>query len=322
MGNRGNQFSAIILAAALLCTTWAPLWPQSTLSPSQAPEWQAAAGGKMAFDTVSVKQNTTTRPGIVFYNFPLGAGDVYTPTSTFRANNLWLVNYILFAYKIPPNQEQLVFSQLPKWVLTDRFDIQATTHGNPTKDQMRLMVQALLADRFRLAAHFENRQVPVFALLVDQPGNLGPLLQRHPDDAPCPTTSIVPSPPPTAPAEILDRRFPDSCGGILPMPPSAPGRVRAGARNISMELIASSLASGDSEVDRPIVDKTGLTGKYDFAIEFAPHVPPAASGNFRPDPSAPVLTQAIREQLGLKLEPQTSAMDLLIIDNIEQPLLH
>ena len=133
------------------------------------------------------------RPAPYFTTSPLGAGDMFTPTSIFRANNLSLANYILFAYKIAPNQEQLVFSQLPKWVLTDRFDIQATTHGNPTKDQMRLMMQTLLVDHFRLAAHFETRQVPVFALLVDQPGKLGPLLQRHPDDAPCPQHPSCPA---------------------------------------------------------------------------------------------------------------------------------
>ena len=63
-----------------------------------------------------------------------------------------------------------MLSQLPKWAITDRFDIQGRAQGNPTKDQMRLMMQSLLADRFRLAVHYETRQVPVFALIVDQPG--------------------------------------------------------------------------------------------------------------------------------------------------------
>jgi uncharacterized protein (TIGR03435 family) len=313
------------LAVALICTT--SLWPQSLThltaaqSPSQSstPEWQTAAGGKMVFDSASVKQNTTAPPNAVYFNFPIGPGDVYTPTGgTFRANNLPLVNYILFAYKIAPNQEEFITSQLPKWGVTDRFDIQAKAQGNPTKDQMRLMMQALLADRFRLAAHHEIRQVPVFALLVDQPGRLGPLLQKHPEGAPCPTTSAVPSPPPTAPPQAVDNRFPASCGGELPMVPSAPGRVRGGARNVSMELIAGSLADGGG-VDRPIVDRTGLSGKYDFAIEYSPEGPSSVGANFRPDPTGPTFEQALKEQLGLKLESQTGPMDMLVIDFIGEP---
>jgi uncharacterized protein (TIGR03435 family) len=75
-----------------------------------------------------------------------------------------------------------------------------------------------------------------------------------------------------------------------------------------MELIAGSLGDGSG---LPIVDKTGLTGKYDFAIEFASGRPS--------DPTAPTITQAIQEQLGLRLESQMSAMDLLIIDYVEAP---
>jgi uncharacterized protein (TIGR03435 family) len=84
---------------------------------------------------------------------------------------------------------------------------------------------------------------------------------------------------------------------------------------VSMELIAGSL--GDGGLDLPIVDKTGLTGKYDFAIEFAPQRPPTSRENSQSDPTAPTFTQALQEQLGLRLESQMIAMDLLIIDYVE-----
>jgi uncharacterized protein (TIGR03435 family) len=321
MGNRTKWFPGSMLAVSLVCAMWAPLAAQaptgSSTAQAPAPEWEAAAGGKMAFENVSVRQNKTTPPNATFFNFPIGPGDVYANTGgIFRAGNLPLATYIAFAYKINPNQEELLVSQLPKWALTDRFDIQGKAAGNPTKDQMRLMVQALLADRFRLAVHHEIRQVPVLALLVDQPGKLGPLLQKHPDDAPCATTSMVPSPPPNAPPQALDSRFPATCGGEVPMVPSAPGRNRGGARNVSMELIAGSLGDGSG---LPVVDKTGLTGKYDFAIEFDSQRPPTSSGKPQSDPTAPTITQAIREQLGLRLESQMSAIDLLIIDYVEAP---
>ena len=154
------------------------------------PDWQKAAGGKMAFDVASVTRKTTARPYPIGSNFPLGPGDVYVPNGgLFKAANLPLTAYIGFAYKVTENQEEALLSQLPKWAITDRFDIQGRAQGNPTKDQMRLMMQSLLADRFRLAVHYESRQVPVFALIVDQPGKLGPLLQKHADDSPCPTTT-------------------------------------------------------------------------------------------------------------------------------------
>src|ERR1700680_416670 len=223
-----------ILAVALTGTACVPQWPGQ----SQIPDWQTAAGGKMAFDAASVTRNTTTQPPYeVSSNFPLGPGDVYFPNGgRFSATNFPLVVYIKFAYKITDNQEQFLLSQLPNWVITTGFDIQATAQGNPTKDQMRLMMQSLLADRFKLTVHYETRQVPVFALLVDLPGKLGPLLQRHADDSPCPTTPR--SPAPTAPTQTIDRRFPAPCGGILGMTPLAPGRLRAGARNVPIELIA------------------------------------------------------------------------------------
>jgi len=324
MGNRANWFPRAALAVALLCGACALLWPKSSsaLSAAQSPDWETAAGGKVAFNSASVKQNTTAPPNAVYFNIPLGPGDVYNPIGgIFRANNLPLATYIIFAYKLTPNQEQFLNSQLPKWATTDRFDIQSRVEGNPTnpsKDQMRLMMQALLAYRFKLAAHYETRQVPVFALLVEQPGKLGPLLQKHADELPCPATWAVPSPPPTAPPQAVDNRFPATCGGMLGMTPSAPGRARGGARNVSMELIASSLTGGDSGVDLPIVDRTGLTGKFDFAIEFSPHGPSTVGGNFRPDPTGPTFTEALKEQLGLKLEPQTGPVDLLIIDYIAQ----
>jgi uncharacterized protein (TIGR03435 family) len=324
---KANWLRALSLAVAVLSAIWAFTWPETSprLSAQQAfsrasiPDWQLAAGGQMAFDSASVQQNTSASPGGVFFNFPLGPGDVYIPNGgNFRARNLPLVNYILFAYKLTENQQPFLLSQLPAWVITDRFDIQAKAQGTPTKDQMRLMMQALLADRFKLAAHFEVRQVPVFALLVDQPGHLGPLLQKHPEDSPCPTTPFVPSPAPTAPPVAIDGRFPLTCGGLLGMNPSAPGRVRAGARNVPMELIASSLTGRASGFDLPIVDETELTGGFDFAMEFVPEEPPSAGANSQPGSTGPTFAEALKNQLGLKLESQTSPVNLLVIDFIDQ----
>jgi uncharacterized protein (TIGR03435 family) len=271
----------------------------------------------MKFDSATIRPDTTRPPGATNSIFPLGPGDVYVPTrGLFQATNYPLLTYIVFAYKLNPNQEQPLASQVPQWVASDRFDIQARVEGNPTKDQMRLMMQALLAERFRLQVHYETRQLPVFALLLDQPEKLGPLLQRNPDGSPCPTTPVVPSPAPTAPPQAIDNRFPATCGGIVHMPPSAPGRERGGARNVPMELIAGSFVGAVNGMDRPILDKTGLTGSYDFALEFAPQ---SQSPDFRPDPTAPTFTQALKDQLGLKLETETGPIQILVVDYVEHP---
>jgi bla regulator protein blaR1 len=286
-----------------------------------APYWQTVAGGQMAFDVVTVRQNTTAPPFAQGSNFPLGPGDVYVPNGgSFRAKNFPLITYIEFAYKISDNQEQSLLSQLPKWAINDRFDIQGTAQGNPTKDQMRLMMQAVLADRFHLAVHYETRQVPILALVVDHPGKLGPLLQRHADDSPCATTPAVPSPAPTAPPQFLDTRFPATCGGIVRMPPSAAGRVRSGARNVSMELIASSIGQG-GDIDRPVVDKTGLTGMFDVAIEFTPQLVPSSppDANSHRDLTGPTFQEALRDQNGLRLEPQMGPIDFLVVSYVEEP---
>jgi uncharacterized protein (TIGR03435 family) len=309
----------VILAVAITGVVLRPLWPAQ----SPAPDWQTAAGGRMSFDATYVSQNTTaSSPYAVSSNFPLGPGDVYVPNGgQFRAANFPLVAYIDFAYKITENQEKFLLPQLPDWGTTTRFDIQARAQGNPTKDQMRLMMQSLLADRFKLSVHYETRQVPVFVLLVDLPGKLGPLLQPHKDDSPCATTPWIPSPPPTGPPETIDTRFPATCGGVLSMAPSAPGRMRAGARNVSMELIASSMTGGSSGLDRPVLDKTGLAGTFDIAIEFTPHFdgPLAPGAKFRPDPTGPTFVEALKEQLGLRLESQTGPVDVLVVDYVEEP---
>src|SRR5882762_8883405 len=312
-----------ILTVTLTGAIWTPVWSAQPPSLSQSRDWQTAAGGRMTFVIASVRQNTSAPASARSSSFPLGPGDVYVPNAgRFRAMNFPLVAYIEFAYKLTEDQNQFLLPQLPKLVTADRFDIQASVQGNPTKDQMRLMMQSLLADRFKLAVHYEIRQIPVYALLLDIPGKLGPLLQQHADDSPCATTPWVPSPPPTAPAQPLDTRFPGPCGGILNMPASVTGRVRVGARDVTMDLIANSMPGTEDEVDRPVLDRTGLTGRFDFAIEFTPKLDGRsdAGSNSRTDSTVPNFLQALKEQLGLKLEPQMGAMDVFVIDYVEQPL--
>jgi uncharacterized protein (TIGR03435 family) len=264
-----------------------------------------------SFDVASVKPSQATDRATS--NFPLGPGDAYTPNGGyFSATNYALSTYIGFAYKINGNQAQFFLDQLPAWVSTDHFDIQARVQGNPTKDEMRLMMRTLLAERFKLAIHEETRQVSAAALVLAKPGKLGPQIQPHPADVACPKD---------ADPSLLtpDGRFPLLCGGRLQLPESARGHVRYGARNVTLEFLAKAFTGGTGS-ERTLVDGTGLSGNFDFSLEWAPEIRgPVKPGEEAPDPSGPSFEEALREQLGFKLEPKKSSVVVLVLDRVEHP---
>ena len=280
------------------------------------PEWQKAAGGKMSFDVASVKPNALPPfSSGATANFPLEAGDGYaSDAGVLSANDFSLSVYIAFAYKLTAYQTQFLASEVPKWATVQGFDIQARADGKPTKDQMRLMMQSLLADRFKLAVHFETRQLSLFALILAKPGKMGPQLQTHPDDAPCKDV-------PESPLKLSERWYPcDNLGGNSP-PSNA--HLDIGGRNLTMERLAGLLASL-GRLDRPVVDHTGLNGKFDFSMQFfrEPAVPqpnPQPDQTEAPDQSGPTFLEALQEQLGLKLEPTKGSVEVLVIDHAEKP---
>jgi hypothetical protein len=204
-----------LMAAAALLLPQAALG-QATSTKTYVPKWITAAGGKKEFDVASVKLNKSSE-GMPDFNIPLGPGDVHAPTGgTFSARDLPLMAYVAFAYKITNTQYSSVNSQLSDWARSDRYDIEARSEDtNATKDQMRLMMQSLLADGFKLKIRTEIRQVPVLALILSKPGRTGPQLRQHPpSDNSCST----------APSDAEAGMFPASCGGILGMPPAYTSR--------------------------------------------------------------------------------------------------
>ena len=279
-----------------------------------------------SFDIVSVKPNVSDQP-IMKMNFPLGPGDVYvTNGGYFTASGLPLSTYLFFAYKVLGNDSESVIAQLPGWATSDKFDIQARTDGDPAKDtkpQMRLMMQSLLADRFKLKRHYETRQVPVFAVSPVKAGKLGPQLQVHPADADCTTvlSNANAQAAGAVAANSFSGGFPVQCGGLLIMPSTVPGRIRGGARNVTMGFITG-LFNSMGNLGRPVLDQTGMTGTFDFVLEW---VPDLSAGNapvgpdFQPDPNGPSFDQALKEQLGLRLESTKGPSQFLVIDHLEKP---
>jgi uncharacterized protein (TIGR03435 family) len=301
------------------------------------PQWQIDAGGKMAFEVVSVKQSKPdARRGT---NVPLDPSDLFLDVRTMERPNgrfsaiALLDSYVRFAYKLHiGTNAQLndMISHLPRWVSTDAFEVQARAPGNPTKDQMRLMMEALLAERFQLAVHFETHETPVLAMTLTKPGKTGPGLRPHAEGPSCdapPSPEIYPGI-----CDIFGWKF-----GADIQPSSSPLLLprTGGSRNTTTALIAWNLPSMGS-LDRPVIDRTGLTGSFDFTIKWTPdptslqgrvvpkmgsagNNPAAPAPNPTPDTEWPSFIQALREQAGLKLESTKGPVETLVIDHVERP---
>jgi uncharacterized protein (TIGR03435 family) len=194
---------------------------------------------------------------------------------------------IAAAYDLNPR----TISGGPSWIESDHYDILAVTPGDvrPTRQEQMSMLRSLLTDRFKLTFHREPREFSIYQLEITKSG---PKLKE----------SATPDAPPTVgPGVVYPQRI------VLP------------ARNATMADFASLLQR--AILDRPVVDKTGLSARYDFDLEWAPDETqfggdvPAASADA---PSAPLFS-AVQQQLGLRLVPTRGLVDALIVDKAERP---
>lgn len=210
----------------------------------------------------------------------------------FVVRNHVLRTLIAAAYNLNPK----TISGGPAWVDSNHFDIVAETPGDtpPTYDEQMTMLQKLLADRFDLNFHREQKQLPVYALRI---ANSGPKLKR--------STASPDSFPQGPPPLIFTVSLPT---------------VHLPARYASMAELASVFQR--AVLDRPVVDETGLSGRYDFDLEFTPDETEwggAFAGRQNTDSDKPGLYTAMKEQLGLKLEAAIGPVETLVIDHIERP---
>ncbi len=289
-------------------------------------ESAAQSPAKMAFDVASVKQNKSGAPGAgggdpQRTNVTTGPGDTYYPTQgVYLGTNTPLEVYIYFAYRMHVTQDAPLKKSLPAWAMEDRFDIQAKSDKlDATKADFRLMMQSLLEERFQLKIHKETREGKVYALVLAKPGVTGPRLRPHPaDDTTC-TNELLPlvakGSGPEMPPEAAGG-FPLTCGGVVPVKsPAVPGKMMSGGRNLTMADIAENLP-GSARLDHPVVDKTGLSGRYDFTLDFAPDPAPGAEPT---DDPRPLFRDALAQQMGLKLELQDGSYEVWVVDRVEHP---
>ena len=171
----------------------------------------------------------------------------------------------------------------PAWLATDRYDIVATANGAASDDDMKLMLRKLLNDRFQMTVHREKRELPVYALVV---GKNGTKLMKESANPGRSRTQLV-------------------GGGVV-------------FTNITVAELVDYLSRAHlAEMDRPVVDNTGLKGQYDFTVRlFASQEEMMAALN-KGDFGSSVFT-LIQEQLGLKLEPEKLPLDMVVVDRAEK----
>jgi uncharacterized protein (TIGR03435 family) len=299
----GETMGRYGLALLLLFGAGVGLIPAQTLTtPSSA--WQKAAGGELAFNTASVRED---REPFKTPSFALSADDSFEdPKGRFHAD-FKLPTYIEFAYKVwlTGEEEKSMLSRLPDWVGTTRFAIQATAPLHATKDQYRLMMQALLAERFGLKLHFQDKEMPVLAMTLITPGKLGPRLIPHSQGQACDE-------------EPRPETFPKACYTYSAMPGKGEAAL-IGSRATTMPQLANfvgSIAGDAGEIGRRVVDQTGLSGLWDYTLETSmPGHPPAADAGSE----VPSTLEALRDQLGIKLKSTRAVVPQLVVDHVELP---
>ena len=212
---------------------------------------------------------------------------------SFRAINASLGDLIAFAYGVQMKQ----ISNGPDWMTKDRFDISGTpdVEGMPTPAQLDTMLQNLLRDRFKLTIHQEKKEMPAFVLTV---AKTGPKLK------------------------VTEVKGPGPGFGLRPL---ATG-VSIPVRNATMSEFSQALQS--MVLDRPVVDQTGLSDRFDFVLTFTADDsqfnghPPQLNGQAPKGDAAdaaPSLFEAIQQELGLKLDAQKTLVPVIVVNHVEKP---
>jgi len=243
------------------------------------PAAKMPADANPSFEVATIKPSKPGAPG---------KGLIMRDPRTFMTINYTVADLISFAYAVHPRQ----ITGAPSWLEDEKFDITATPDppGLPNRKQIEIMVQKLLADRFKLAFHRDKKELSVFALTV---GKTGVKLTESTGD-------------------------PNGLPGL-----GLGGLGIANIRNANMSDFTGFMQS--VVLDRPVVDQTELPGRFDFQLKWTPDDSqfPGVKGQLPPpkeDAEAqPDLFTAIQKQLGLKLEAVKAPVGVLVIDHVEKP---
>ncbi len=249
-----------VLAAVLVGT---PVSPHQASTPTAS----------LRFDVASIRPSAPGESGFVK---ALPGGHGYT------ALNISVKLMISVMYRVPIGQ----IEGGPDWMNSDRYDVEARADGRYSLDDLHVMYQNLLADRFHLQLHTVSRPGNVYALTVEKPGKLT--------------------------INQTDENF------DIPITFATGGSVVG--RRVPMPYFCWWLGQQMQRDKRPVVDQTGLRDLYDFTFAFAPEPPPGVDPkDLQALPDRPSLLVALRDELGLKLTPQKGPVPYLVIDHVERP---
>jgi len=306
-GTRAKLFlNATALLTVAVLIVFGPV-SATTIRAQLQSQTTSATTPALEYEVISIKP---TDPA----NVTGRAGMLYTPDGL-TAKNVGAYALVRAAY----NVENYQISGAPKWFDSEHYTIEAKMDAaladeiqklgpSNSQAQRQQMMQALLADRFKLVAHRETKDVPEFFLVIARNGSK--LQGSNPDDT-------------------YEKGFKDAQGNAFTDAVFFSGRgasLTITAQAASMATLVSVLSG---QLGRPVVDKTGLSGKYDFTFPFAPEevqpapvpsgAPNAAPALAAPDSNIPTLMIAIEEHLGLKLESGKGPAALIVIDHVEKP---
>jgi uncharacterized protein (TIGR03435 family) len=303
----------VLLGAAAAAVVAVPIAVGMLNTPRVHAQSAAQAPASARFAVASIKPASPGSEHFMFGIRPMPGGRV-------SATNVTLKMLIARAYGVQGFQ----LSGGPGWIDTLRYNIEAKPDG-PVENEWREMLQNLLADRFQLTFHRETKDLPIYALLLARKdGKLGPGMVESKDGGCVARDPAKPLAPPPGPGQL------PYCGNVL----VGAGQVNGTSANLGDVARMLSLSVG-----RTVVDKTGLTGKYDITLKYTPDESqrpmwapagpppgpaPAAASSAAPA-SAPAadsvssLFTALQEQLGLRLKSETGPVEIFIVDRAEKP---
>ena len=259
----------------------------------------ANAQTKPQFEVASIKPSPPDARGMFIRPGPGGGVSI---------TNMSLKEMIVLAWRVQPFQ----ISGGPAWLDSVHYDVIAKPETRSAPLEIVSMLQALLEDRFQLAIRRETRELPIYALvLAKKDGKLGPGLRESKEGSCTPPDPNKPPPP-----LRLGERPTLGCGGM----------AMSMRSYTAVSVPVANLAPGLSRLlGRTVVDKTGLTGKFDVDVEWTPdqtqalQPPPGVPAPPTSGGEAPSIFTAFQEQLGLKFESQKGPVEILVIERAEKP---
>jgi uncharacterized protein (TIGR03435 family) len=233
--------------------------------------------------------------------------EIFRPTGDgIHATNMTMHDLIRQAY-VDGGYVEYAIAGAPAWVESDKFDVEAKVDDATAKELKNLgwnereaifskMLAALLLERCKLIVHMEMKEAPAYALVVTKNG------------------------PKLKPGTVPSAAYAGMAEGILHFTGKGGFTVQDGPVKRLASMVSSRLG-------RPVLDKTGLTGKYDYALEWVPEQPVAPifsasenrTVNASQDTPDSLISDALQEQLGLKLEPAKAPVEVIVIDHVEKP---